>query len=295
MKSKQLAQKSLLSLALIGAVSLPCQALMAEQIDITDAKKDLKVMSRIIETSLESSSDRTIVRARIEGTYLAKQGYLFSVQLNGLGAIGVPGIASWDSGRLELDIPAIITEALTEVDYSMANIAPDIDADFGELVEPIIAGTNSFYKDKEVSSKLKKLRDMQRQARRDIYQLRRDIRREQEEVKRKDLNQELDMLQEQLNKYDNEYQQTLESYKQKKISSRVASSNKAVDAIFTSFCDYGQSMKALKVNEKVTIMIKGAIGDKGKRQTNVYVLEQEDVTECRDPLKLKSSAVNYVL
>ncbi len=295
MNSIQLAQKSLLSLALIGMVSLPSPVLLAEQIDISDAKKDLKVMSRIIETSLESNQERSVARARIEGTYLAKQGYLFSIQLNGIGAIGLPGIASWDSGRLELDIPAIITEALTEVDYSMANIAPEIDADFGEMVEPIIAGTNSFYKDKEVSSKLKQLRDRQREVRRDIYQLRRDIRREQIESKRKELNQELDLLQDKLNTYDNEYQQTLESYKQKKISARVTSSKQALDAIFTSFCDYGQSMKALKSDEKVTIMVKGAIGNEGERQTNVYVLEQADVTKCRDPLKLKQSAVSYVL
>ncbi len=77
MKSIKLAQKTLLALGLSTLVAIP---LSAKTIDVSKSKKDIKVMTRIIETSLESSAKASPGKLRITGTYRAKQGYLYTIQ-----------------------------------------------------------------------------------------------------------------------------------------------------------------------------------------------------------------------
>jgi len=284
MKFSKLAQKTLIALTFSGLIST---GLVAKTIDVSKSKKDIRVMTRIIEASLESSAKNFPGNPRIEGTYLAEQGYLFSIQLNGIGAFGIPGLASWDGGKLELDVPEIINEALTNIDYG-ANASTYVP-------EEVISSIDGLYDNEELQDTLKELREKQRQTRKKAYKIRREIRRTDDEDKRKELEERLDENNAALKQYSQQHSQALNSYKTERQARRVQKSNNAINAVFSTLCDYGQSLRALKKNEKFTLMIKGGVDTDGNKATQVYVIEQKSIKNCSDSKDLISSAIHYSL
>ena len=297
MKSSKLAHKTLLTIGLASLIATP---LMAETIDVSKSKKDIKVMTRIIEASLESSGKSFPGRPRIKGTYLAKQGYLYTIQLNGMGALGIPGIASWDNGRVELDIPEIISEAIAGLDYGEIifddEVAPeDSHNTHAELAELAINSLEGMYDNEELQDKLRELREKQRQFRKETYQLRRDIRKTEDEKKRSQLEKELEKSNATIKQFGKEYNETLNTYKNERKAIKIKKSSDAIDAVFSTICDYGQSLRALKKNEMFTLMIKGGVDRKGDKGTQVYVIEQKSLMSCSDSKKLQKNALHYTL
>jgi hypothetical protein len=283
MKTIKIAQQFFLVIVISAFVG---KTVIAKTIDISKSKKDILVMTRVIETSLEVSNDNFPGKAHISGTYLAEQGYLFSIQLNGISSFGIPGIASWDRGRLELDIPEIITEVIATIDSSESvTIAP----------ESVISNVDSLYADEELQENLKELREKQRTSRRENYQLSRDIRKAETESERTELEKTLDSNRQLLKKYTQEYSDSLSSYKTERKTRRIKKSTDATNAIFTTICDYGQTMRALKKSEKVTLLIKGGLGEDGTKATQAYVINQTALNNCSDSLKLKKNAIHYSL
>ncbi len=289
-------KQSKITLTLTAWSFLLTNIVLAEKIDVSKSNRDIMVMSKIMETSLESSAEAFPGKPHIEGVFLAKQGYLFNIRFNGIGGFHVPGIASWDSGRLELNIPEIITEALAGIDYGEA-FDPDVNEEFVEAVEPVIESLDSVYEDEALRAKLREIREHQREVRHETYQLRRDIRKleSDEDKKRKQLEDKLDDQRSQLKQQSEKYSELLNSYKNERQQRSIDKSNKAVAAVFATLCDYGQSFKALGKNEKITLMIKGGVDDSGKKATQVYVIEQNLVKNCKDSKKLKSKALYYNL
>ncbi|RLA05344.1 MAG: hypothetical protein DRQ47_01425 [Gammaproteobacteria bacterium] len=285
MKSNELFQKACFALAVSTMVG---SASFAKEIDVSSYKKDIRVMTRIIETSLESASANFPGRPRIEGTYLASQGYLFNIQLNGIGSFGIPGVASWEGGRLELDIPEIIQDALADMDYGDTGSSVTIP-------EPVISSLDSHYKNEELQETLRELRENQREVRREVYQISREIRRIEEKDERKKLEKQLDKNTELLKQYSAQYKQELNSFKTERKAQQVQKSVDAINAVFTTICDYGQSLRSLKKDEKFTLMIKGGVNDKGEKATMAYVIEQKQIKNCSDPKKLRTNAIHYVL
>ena len=294
MKISKLAQKIILTL---GISAITASSLFAETIDVSKSLKDIKVMTRIIEASLESSDKSFPGRPRIKGTYLARQGYLFNIQLNGISSFGIPGIASWDSGRLELDIPEIVSNALASVDYGDA-ISHDFDVDdeaIVDMVDPVMDSLEGLYDNEELQETLRNLREKQRDVRRETYQIRRDIRKSEDEKQRKELEQKLDKNRETLKQYSKEYSGTLNTYKTERKARQVIKSSNAIDAVFGTLCDYGQSLKALKKNEMFTLMIRGGVDSDGNKTTQVFVIKQKALTNCDNSKKLRSNALHYNL
>lgn len=244
-------------------------------------------MTRIIETSLEPSAKNFPGRPRIEGTYLAKQGYLFSIQLNGIGAFGIPGVASWDSGKLELDIPEIISEAFANVDYRVEAIA--------DIPEPVISSLDSLYENEELQDMLKDLRDKQRTIRKQAYQIRRDIRNAENADERRELEKTLDQNSATLKQYNQQYNHALNSYKTERQARQIKKSTDAIDAVVNTICDYGQSLRALDENEKLTLIFKGGVGSDGNKATQVFVIEQKSLKDCDNTKNLIANAIHYSL
>ncbi len=273
---------------------LMANSVMADKIDISKATKDILVMTKVMETSLQSSAKAFPGKPHIEGLYLAKQGYLFSIRLNGISGFGLPGIASWDAGRLELDIPEIITEALASIDYGEA-FAPDVDDTMVDMVEPVIESLDSIYEDDELKVKLKELREQQRNVRRETYEIRREIRKIEDEKKRQGLEQKLEAKRKLLKKQSEEYSKQLNSYKNERQQRSIKKSDDAITAIFNTVCDYGSLLKSLNKDEKFTLMVKGGVDEGGKNVTQTYVLNQKSVKNCSDSKKLQKNAIYYTL
>jgi len=298
MKTFKLAQKTLLA---IGLSTIIGSSLVAETIDVSKSIKDIKVMTRIIEASLESLGKAFPGRPRIKGTYLAKQGYLFTIQLNGMGSFGIPGVASWDEGRLELDIPEIISEALASVEEDIHDIsdAPEppepYEIELAEIAEPVIRSFDSLYDNDEFQDKLRELREKQRTLRRETYQIRREIRRATEDIQRKKLESKLEKNNDELKQYSKDYNEALNAYKSERKQRQVKKSSNAISAVFSTICDYGQSLRALDKNEKFTLMVKGGVNSDGKKATQFFVIEQKALKNCSSSKKLKSNALHYSL
>lgn len=291
MKAIKLRQKIILA---IGLSTLMGSNSYAETIDVSSSVKDIKVMTRIMEASLESASKDFPGRPKIEGTYLAEQGYLFNIQLNGIAGFGIPGVASWENGRLELDIPEIIGEALANVDFS-DNFGPDVNDELSSMVEPVIDSFEGLYDSEELQQTLRDLREKQREVRREAYQLRREIRKSEDEKKRQELEQKLEKNRESLKQYSEKYSSELNSYKAERQQRQIKKSSNATDAVFNTICEYGQSLRALKKDEKFTLILKGGVGNDGKKAAQVYVIEQKSLTSCSDSKKLQNNAIHYSL
>lgn len=79
----------------------------------------------------------------------------------------------------------------------------------------------------------------------------------------------------------------LTTYKNERQKRSIQKSDDAINAIFTTACDYGQSLKSLGKNEKFTLMIIGGVDGSGKKVTQVYVIDQKSIMNCSDSKKLK--------
>ncbi len=109
---------------------------------------------RLIQKALDGHEKAFPGKPHIEGNYLAKQGYLFSIRLNGIAGFAVPGIAAWDSGHLQLNIPEIITEAFASIDYGEV-FDPDVEDTLVDIAEPVIESLDGIYESEELKDKLR--------------------------------------------------------------------------------------------------------------------------------------------
>jgi len=262
----------------------------AKILDVSAAQKDMRVMSGILETTLKDAKDDFPGRPVIKATYLAEQGYLFSIRLNGLGSWGIPGVASWDSGRLELDIPEIIEEAFAAVDYEFEPPVPPEPPELNTMLSKEYAEQNRAYQEE-----MRVMREKQRQLRRDISDLSRQIRLLEDDKERAKVEKDIAKLESQLANEKKNYYESLNSRKKEKLSNQIAKTDKAVDIILTTMCDYGSTIRNLKKGEKLNLLIQGGLTADGKSQDQMYIFDSNDLRNCRSADKLKKDALYYVL
>lgn len=272
---------------------LACGIDAAKTLDVRDAQKDMRIMSGILETTLKESKDDFPGRPVIKTTYLAQQGYLFTVRLNGLGSLGIPGVAGWEGGRLELDIPEIIEEAFATIDYD--SVAPEVMEELGMAELSASRAQATAEENREYQEEMRKMREEQRQIRRDISDLSRQMRREDDDDKREKLEKEIDKLETRLKTEKKNYYDNLDNYKKKKLSKQIAKTDKAVDAILNTFCDYGSTIRSLKKGEKLNLLIQGGLTADGKSKDQMYIFDQGDLRDCDGTAKLKKEALYYIL
>lgn len=265
----------------------------AKSLDISDAQKDMRVMSGIMETMLKESKDDFPGRPVIKTTYLAEQGYLFTIRLNGIGSWGIPGVAAWDSGRLELDIPEIIEEAFAAVDYELSTPTPPSPPDSPEwnsLRSKELSEENREYQDQ-----MRAMREKQRELRREISDLSRQMRRLDDVQKRAKLEKDVAQLEAQLKKEKSSYYDSLNSYKKDKLGKQIAKTDKAVNVILSTMCDYGNTIRNLKKGEKLNLLIQGGLTAEGQSKDQMYIFDSGDLRNCKNAASLKKEALYYVL
>jgi hypothetical protein len=285
-------------LTLLSSSLLCSSIVMAKPLDISDQEKDMRIMRGILESSLESSREDFPGRPNIKSTYLADQGFLFTIRLNGISGFGIPGVASWDSGRLELDIPEIIEEAFAAVEMSDM-MDPEALAEVETIFAPEPPEPPGVPRiseqSRELQEQLRTLREQQRELRRQVYDTSREIRRATETEQREKLEQRLAGIKADLEQKKDAYNSTLNNYKTERLSKQIARSDKAVDAILQTLCDYGQTMRTLKKDEKVNILIQGGVTGNGERASQMYIFDQKDIKGCKDFEKLKKEGIYYTI
>ena len=281
----------------VASAVLVTSAVTAKTVDTSSQEKDMRIMRGILESSLKDAKEDFPGRPDIKTTYLADQGYLFTVRLNGLGSFGIPGVASWDGGRLELDIPEIIEEAFSAIEYGdeLAPLAEVPDPPEVPDVASELLYSQMSEKSREYQEQLRELREQQRELRRDIFEKSRDVRRAKEDDLRRKAEKQLADTKKALEDAKSTYDKKLKAYRTERQSKQINRSKSAIDAILQTVCDYGQTMRYLDKDEKFNLLVRGAVTSEGESADQMFIFNQRDIMQCKDVKKLRKNALYYTL
>ncbi len=296
-------------LALVGLSSaLACSSLVASANDFDRAQKELRIMSKIFDTSL---ADANISKANsvfpgrsgsTQATYLAKQGMVFTFSFS---SSEFGGADDWQAfgegvGRLVGTIASEVSEAFAEID-SEFNDAPraPITPRSPRPVDEVDAWEEKMEAYEEYRNAMEELRDQQRESRREIRDMQRTIRELEREAKHNseessELNKRRAELEKKMKKLSEEqalYQKTMKEYREKKYQKVREKNNKKANVIISTLCDYGSTLRSLEKNEHVTLIFSNFEDNKDQ----VYVFDYDDISDCSSKDKLLKNAVAYQL
>jgi len=270
--------------------------------DYTKTKKELKIMTRIFETSLSESNQQqnrflyASSKPSVESTYLAKQGMVFSFSFNHSRYVGASVLQHFGSvvGNLVSDEIHKSLNSLSTPMPSMptAPIAPPAPVLAGDWEENIVA----FEQQQEA---VEMLRDAQREKRAQIRDLQRAIRDLERQARydkkaKKKLSKEKEKFENKiakLSKNVQEYQKkTIELRQKKNAEIKKKNKNKA-DLILSTLCDYGSTLKSLNGNEYVTLVFENFEEDKDL----IQVFSFQNVKSCTSKNALVKKSIAYSL
>jgi hypothetical protein len=282
--------------------------LFASAEDYQQAQRELKIMSKIFDTSLSEakmSNTSRMFSSRSSGpqaTYLAKQGMVFTFDF----ARSEFGNADdWQAfgegvGRLVGSIASEVSEAFAEIDSEFSEVprAPrsprasrsnDHDDAWEEKMEAYDA----------YRAAMEELRESQRESRREIRDMQRTIRELEREAKHNkgesaELNKQRQALEIKMQKLSEEqalYKKTMEEYSEKQTQKIREKNTKKSNLIISTLCDYGPTLRSLKDGEHVTLIFTNYENSKDQ----VHVFEFDDVSDCTSKDKLVKSGVSYQL
>lgn len=287
--------KSALMLGVASVLSLSSMGAVAA--DFSRAEKELKIMSKIFDTSLtevkQSNHRRGYTRSRkTEAVYLAKQGMVFTFSFSQSGFSGEDWQAFGEGiGQLVGTISAEIAQSFADVDF-VAPIAPRepfADGDWQENMEAYEAYREAMEDLREEQrDKREEVRDIQRS----IREIERQARREEVDAKeleqtKKKLNNKMQVLSKKLK----QYELIRKKYEEKRREKYKINNQKKAGLITSTLCDYGATLRSLKSNEHITLIFENYAN--GKDQ--IHVFGYDDVKNCSNKDKLLKKAISYQL
>lgn len=296
-------------LALIGLSSaLACSSLVASASDFDRAQKELRIMSKIFDTSLADakiSNSNSVFPGRsgsTQATYLAKQGMVFTFSFS---SSEFGGADDWQAfgegvGRLVGTIASEVSEAFAEIDseFNDAPRAPRTPR-APRPVDEVDAWEEKMEAYEEYRNAMEELREQQRESRREVRDMQRTIRDLEREAKHDDeesdeLNKkraELEKRMTKLNKEQELYKKTMNEYREKKYEKVREKNSKKANVIISTLCDYGSTLRSLNKSEHVTLIFSNFENKKDQ----VYVFDYDDISDCSSKDKLLKKAVAYQL
>ena len=285
--------------------ALACSSLVASANDYDRAQKELRIMSKIFDTSLADaklSNSNSVFPGRsgtTQATYLAKQGmvFTFSFSSSEFGSADDWQAFGQGVGRLVGSIASEVSEAFAEID-SEFNDTPRAPRS-PRPVDEVDAWEEKMEAYEEYRNAMEELRDQQRESRREIRDMQRAIRELEREAKHNseessELNKRRAELEKQMAKLSEEqalYKKTMKEYKEKKYQKVREKNDKKANLIISTLCDYGSTLRALEKNEHVTLIFSSFENNKDQ----VYVFDYDDVSDCSSKDKLLKNAVAYQL
>ncbi len=287
--------KTMLFAALLSSV------LVAQASDLKEIDKDMRIMKRIIETSL---SDGNRYSNRVEATYLARQGMVFTIHSGG--ALPIPSFeGDWESWG-----EAMGASALSYVQEFIPAVAPVLPPEaVMEMEAEVTEGMAELYgHSSETSAKLREelaqMRDELRQNKeeyRDNLRELRQVEREKyhaEEKQRKELDKKRTELEKRIaenKKAMESYTQKMDEYRKQRVEKYQKKKSELIQETLVTVCDYRASLRALNSNEHVTLIFDN-FGEK-RGQDKIYVFKKSDIADCESNSKgierLIANAVVY--
>ncbi len=274
----------------------------AEAKDFKSVEKDLRILEKILETSL--SGDRRY-GSRVESMYLAEQGMVFT--FNSGFAVHAPDF----DGDWEAWGQSIGDNALSFVEEMVPALAPVLPPEaLYEMESEIAKGRSELAMSSQVNEELKdeldamrdKIRDQQedyRDALRELRELERERYRADKE-RREEIDNEREKIQIEIDKNKalmDEYRATMEKYRAEKNKKVIEKKrNQESDAVGV-ICDYKASLRSINDDEHVTFIFKNSRHD-GQSGDKYMVFKKSDILDCdgdnKDKEKLVRKAIVYV-
>lgn len=283
--------------ALFSGIISAGAVVAAEQQPYEKLSKQLGIMNNIFASSLQSQPEKSLKNTKIDSLYLAGQGVVFTVKSarNSL----------WNRNSFSFSFS----------DAHVAPVAPvvdDISFEFFDNSDEIEEQMESaFEQQREHNRQFREqqrelgydLRDLERESRDLAYQLRNVSEEEKKELVKEQKaitkqKAEIKKAREILAKKSKEMQKQQRMNKQKKVAERKKHYKKLTTSLIETLCTYGNSLKALPKNERVSIVLKAA-GDRvgNNYQDKILVLTKRDIKACAaDKIsaeKLLSSTKSY--
>ncbi|TQV89772.1 hypothetical protein [Aliikangiella coralliicola] len=288
-------KKALLAIASLATVM--GTSIFAKEYNFERAQKEIKIMSKIFETSLseQTPTKRRYLSSRLqraEATYLANQGMVFTFSFGRNSFSSADDWAAFGQGigHFVEGIASEVGAAIAEV--PVAPVAPDF-PEFNIDFEDVYDG----YQERREA--LEVLREKQQEQREHIREIQREIRSlERKKDRERDSGNRVEKLKDELaEKVDtlkqrmSEYNHSMNEYRKKRDEKYTASSKQRSDTIISTLCDYGATLRSLKNNEHVTLVFSNYADNKDQ----VYVFEYSDVKNCDSKEKLLRKAISYQL
>jgi len=286
-------RKSVLTVA--SLLTFSSLSVLANDDDFSRAQKELKIMSKIFETSLGEQASgpvKVFGSKRPEAMYLAKQGMVFSFNF---GRNSFVTADDWEQfgegiGQFVGVIASEVTNALAELP-----VAPEAP----EAPEFAFEYEDQFQAYQEKMEALEAMREQQREQREQVRELQREIRslereseREEEKTDRlESIKKELDEKLARLDKKMADYNESMRKYRETRDKKYHQSAKLKSDIILSTLCDYGATLRSLESGEHFTLIFENYVA--GKDQ--IYVFNSSDVKRCESTDKLLERAISYQL
>jgi len=295
-------KKSLL-FGLLGGIAISSFSSLAA--DYSRVEKELRIMTKIFEAS--TSEDKNSSRrapfssgfGQIESTYLAKQGMLFNFKFSNsrFGDAGDWQVFGEGIGHLVGSISREIGQAFADIDIpnppNMPN-APSVDINgWGDAWEDNMEAYESYREAMEMlGDKNREHREKIRDLQRSIRDVERQARDDKNNSKNLDQNKlDLEKKVAELSEKMKVYEKSMQEYREKRKEKFRINNIKKSDAIVTTLCDYGTTLRSLKNGEHITLVFENF--ENGKDQ--IHVFDYKDVQDCANKEKLLKKATSYLI
>ncbi|MET1255810.1 hypothetical protein [Aliikangiella maris] len=295
-------------IAFSSILALQTGTLTAQSDNFERAQKELKIMSKIFDTSLaEQHQNKAAIYGskNTEATYLAKQGMVFSFNFS---KGSFDSINSWeDFGE---GIGHFVEAVASEVGNAIANI-PDVSIPHPpqpisptELEMDEVEQFEAYQEHMEMLERLRERNHVQREKVRDLQREIRSLEREKlhfesrkenesavNNEKIKAMKVELQKQVDKLNQEMESYKKSMQEYRDKRSKKRTENIKRKTDIIFSTLCDYGATLRSLNKGEYVTIIFKNFQNNEDK----IHVFDYSDIKSCNSKDNLLRSATTYQL
>ncbi|MFT6529424.1 MAG: hypothetical protein ACJAZB_001067 [Psychrosphaera sp.] len=308
--------------ALLLGTSL--QAATIEQSTLDRIQRDMNIMTKILETSLEQGRERNV---RIEGVYLANQGMVFNVDpshrfhfdMNDRNFAPVMPTAPIAPVVINDDARKYLSEQEIEEIEEEAMAAAESAMEMAEISIDFISGSDwSQYTNKERTEQRviqKAMRDETRALEREARQLERDVREierklrdaefegelqdAKESEKVKSLKKEMNKLTDALTKVAGKIQEKSDALRKKAEAIRNKELEKQKKAlaetekvISQTVCDFGSGLRSLPNDQHISFNIEGKVD-------RLYIFTKQNIMQCGDgkinAAKMLENAIKYSL
>ncbi len=297
-----------LKVMLVGmtaSISLLAAVTVAAKNDYSKIRKDVSVMAGIIKGAFQDNDACKGCRIKVETTYLAQQGAVFTIKTYAVRGFAIAGSHDGHGSFYDLrslqsleHIPEIVNSILVEVDDSLDDITARI-----EVVEEFDGADFSrrhVYIDRSSVRELgRKTRDLEFQMR--DYEI--ELLHAEDEADRKRLEDSIRSLEKDIEalavrregvnrKYETarkERDAERQAQRAERARKRTQKLVRTQEVIMQTFCDYGSTLRNLPNDEYVSVVF-----ERKDDSSSIFVLNKDQVANCKsDGNGLMKKALTY--